>query len=116
MNCCQHSTDQTKIDLHLFFLMEEKSLNDRGDNSVLYLRGEEWLYNVHILECNLLYMGKNKDPLCKCNNMQVIPSKGKKKSILCAESESAPAVLSYFVRGRQLGKGQKTDIHNASNC
>lgn len=37
------------------------------------------LYNIHILECNLLYMGENKDSLCKCNNMQVIPSKGKKK-------------------------------------
>lgn len=39
INCCQHKTDQTKIDLHQFFVMGfggEGSLNDSEDNPILY--------------------------------------------------------------------------------
>lgn len=70
INCCQHKTDQTKIDLHQFFVMgNKKSLNDSEDNSILYLgRGGGGMLYSHT-GVQLLYMGKNKDPLCKCNNM-----------------------------------------------
>jgi len=109
INCCQHKTDQTKIDLHKFFVMGgKKSLNDSEDSSVLYLGGK-WLYNIHILEGNLLYMGKNKDPLCKCNNMQVIPSKGKEK-VSCVQKVSLLQLSSFTLWREDIWEKAKTQI------
>lgn len=53
-------------------------------------------------------MEKNKDPLCKCNKRQVIPSK-ERKSLLGTESSSAPAVLSHLL-GEDIWGKAKTQI------
>lgn len=65
-------------------------------------------------------MEKNKDPLCKCNNRQVIPSK-ERKSLLGTESSSAPAVLSHLLGEDIWGKARtqiftKHPVFSSAQC
>lgn len=98
------------MDLHEFFVMGMEgggdSLNGSEDNSILYLRQRKLLYNVHILKFNLLYLGKSKNPLCKCNNMQVIPSKGKEK-VSCVWKVSLLQLSSLTLWGKAFGERPK---------